>query len=243
MIRFPVAAFASAMVFAAVAEPTLAADLPAPALPPPQAPAVYMPAPPPFSWTGFYVGGNAGYGWANSSGGMIGGTLGGVSFAGPFSASGNGFLGGAQVGYNFQYGAGVFGVETDFQGTVGSGTVSAVTDAVNATAKNPWFGTVRGRVGYAFDRILVYATGGGVYGNSTLSGTAGVGPAAFSSSTTYWAWTAGLGVEAALGGPWSAKIEYLYVGTPSSVPAVPNVTAVAGTANTNIIRAGINYHF
>lgn len=222
-----------------------AADLPGPppAYPPPQAPAVYTPAPPPFSWTGFYIGADAGYGMTSSSSGMIHGAVHGVPFAGPFNASGNAFLGGAQLGYNWQTGPIVLGLETDFQGTVGNGSVSSVTDAINATTKTPWFGTTRARVGFAFDRIMIYATGGGAYGYSTLNGTAGIGPAAFSTSTTYWTWTVGAGIEAAFYGPWSAKVEYLYAGSPSSVPSIPNVTAVSGTASTNLIRAGLDYHF
>jgi outer membrane immunogenic protein len=240
-------ALACGAILASAASAASAADLPGPppAYPPPQAPAVYVPAaPPPPTWTGFYLGANAGYAFTSVSSPMIGGAIGAVPFAGPFSASGNAFLGGGQLGYNWQgFGPIVLGLETDFQGTIGSGSVSSVTDAINATAKNPWFGTTRGRLGYAFDRVMFYATGGAAYGYSTLSGTAGIGPAAFSSSTTYWTWTAGAGVEAAFYGPWSAKLEYLYAGSPSSVPSIPNVTAVSGRASTNLVRAGLNYHF
>jgi outer membrane immunogenic protein len=101
---------------------------------------------------------------------------------------------------------------------------------------------VRGRLGYAVDRVLIYATGGAVYGDTTLNGTVStVGP--FSSSATFWTWTAGAGVEAAFSGSWSAKLEYLYVDTPNSTPAIPAVTKVSSSANTNIVRAGVNYHF
>jgi outer membrane immunogenic protein len=244
MLRFRQVAMVGAALFAGAAGNALAADLPAPApYPPPQAPATYVPVAPPFSWTGFYIGANAGYAWSNVSSGSVGGAIGGVPFAGPFTASGNGFLGGGQLGYNWQTGSVVFGIEGDFQGTSGSGTVTAVTDAINATAKNPWFGTARGRIGYAFDRVMVYATGGLVYGDATLNGTAGVGPTPFSTSTTYYTWTAGAGIEAAIYGPLSAKVEYLYAGSPSSVPAIPNVTSVSGTASTSVVRAGLNYHF
>jgi outer membrane immunogenic protein len=90
--------------------------------------------------------------------------------------------------------------------------------------------------------VLLYATGGAVYGDSTMSGTVTPG-GAFSSSATFWTWTAGAGVEAAFWGCWSAKVEYLYVGTPNSTPAIPAVTAASASVNTNIVRAGINYHF
>lgn len=248
MTRFPAAAFGSAMVLAAGVGSAFAADLPGPApVPPPQAPAVYTPAPPSFSWTGLYIGGNAGWGWSNGSGNF---TLGGPTVAGTpdsFSASGNGFVGGGQIGGNYQYGNAVFGLEADFQGTSGSGTLTDSLAKINATAKDPWFGTFRGRLGYAWDRVLLYGTAGGVYGNSTVSGTSapatGAPVTSFSTSATYLTWTAGAGIEAAFWGPLSAKIEYLYVGTPSATPGIPNVAGVSGTARTSIVRAGLNYHF
>jgi outer membrane immunogenic protein len=205
-----------------------------------------VPLPPPFpmpvvqvfSWTGFYIGANAGWGWTNGSG-----TFTTPLGADPFTVNNNGFLGGAQTGYNWQMGPAVFGAEADFQGTSASGPLSATAGpSVSVTAKTPWFGTLRGRVGYAMDRVLIYVTGGAVYGDSTWNGTVS-SAGSFSSSTTFWTWTAGLGAEMAFWGCWSAKLEYLYVGTPSTTPAVPTVTAVSGTSNTNIIRAGLNYHF
>ena len=137
----------------------------------------------------------------------------------------------------------MLGAEADFQGTTASGSLNASAGpTISATAKTPWFGTVRGRVGYAMDRILLYATAGTVYGDSSWSGTEStVGN--FSSSTTFWSWTAGAGAEMAFWGCWSAKLEYLFVGTPSTTPAVPTVTAVSGNASTNIVRVGLNYHF
>ena len=205
-------------------------------LPPP--PPLPMPVVQVFSWTGFYIGANAGWGWTNGSG-----TFTTPLGADPFTINNNSFLGGAQTGYNWQMGPAVFGAEADFQGTTASGPLSATAGpTVSATAKTPWFGTMRGRVGYAMDRVLLYVTGGAVYGNSTWNGTvSSVG--SFSSSTTFWTWTAGLGAEMAFWDCWGAKLEYLYVGTPSTTPAVPTVTAVSGNSNTNIIRAGLNYHF
>jgi outer membrane immunogenic protein len=243
MLRSKPTLISSAALLGGATMTALAADLPGPppAYPPPQAPAAYVPAPPPFSWTGFYLGGNAGYGWSSGSGTLT------TGFPNPvgtdtFSASGNGFVGGGQAGFNYQWSSVVIGLEADFQGSTGSGTLTGTGAApITATAKDPWFGTVRGRLGYAWDRVLLYATGGGVYGNATASGTSGVTP--FSSSATYVTWTAGAGVEAAFWGPWSAKVEYLYAGSPSSVPSVTGTSAISGKANSNIIRAGINYHF
>ncbi len=201
-----------------------AADLPAPPVyPAPTAPAVYQPAPPPFSWTGFYIGGNAGYGWGNGTG-----TL---ALVGPatasFNTSSSGFVGGGQAGFNWQFGPAVIGAEADFQGTTGSGSVSS-TALTGITEKEPYFGTVRGRLGYAFDRFMIYATGGGVYGSTTLNGTG------FSSSATFWTWTAGAGFEWAMWGPVSAKLEYLYAGTPSNVPSLaPFALVKSGSSSEN----------
>ncbi len=188
-----------------------------------------------YNWSGLYIGANIGWGWGSGSGTA---TIGGIT--GPTSGSGNGFLGGAQIGYNMQAGAWVFGLETDFQGSGGESTVTGP-NATTATAKGPWFGTIRGRLGYAFDRSLLYVTGGGVYGRANLDGTSG--GVAFSSSTTAWSWTLGGGLEQALWDRWSAKLEYLYVGSPNKVPVPPATTAVSGDSHGHIVRAGLNYRF
>jgi outer membrane immunogenic protein len=202
----------------------------------PPLPATYAPVQV-FSWTGFYIGGNAGFGWTKASGTLT--TIGPESF----SVTGNGFLGGAQAGYNWQVGPVVLGAEADFQGTTASGPFSAVAGpTISATEKLPWFGTVRGRLGYAIDRVMLYATGGAVYGDTTLNGTIST-VGSFSNSTTFWSWTAGAGVEAAFWDCWSARIEYLYIGNPSRTPPISTVTALSETANINIVRAGIDYHF
>jgi outer membrane immunogenic protein len=194
-----------------------------------------------FSWTGFYVGGNIGWGWSSGDGTFDG--LGPVGV--PVSGDGNGFLGGGQVGYNWQTGPVVFGIETDFQGSSGSGDLNGAAGGVSITGgtlKTPWFGTIRGRLGYAWDRWMVYVTGGGAYGHLDYSGTLST-TGAFSSSTDYWTWTAGGGIEASLWDHWSAKLEYLYVATPDRFPVPPGTTNVDGTTNTNIVRVGLNYHF
>ena len=96
---------------------------------------------------------NAGYGWANTSGSSVGG----VPVTG--SSDLNGFVGGGQIGYNWQ-GASplVVGLEADFQGTTQRHTDTGF--GVSLKQELPWFGTVRGRIGYAFDRAMIYATGG-----------------------------------------------------------------------------------
>jgi outer membrane immunogenic protein len=229
MPRFLLALGCGAILLASATRVAAAADL----LPP-----AYAPAPQVFSWTGFYIGANAGYGWSTASG-----TLTTATGSESFTFTGDGFAGGAQAGYNWQVGPAVFGAEADFQGTTISGPFTATAGPViSATDKGPWFGTLRARLGYGIDRFMLYGTAGGVYGDITTNGTVTPG-GSFSSSSTFWTWTAGAGVEAAFWGCWSGKLEYLYIGTPNRSPTIPTVITVSGTATNNIVRAGINYHF
>jgi outer membrane immunogenic protein len=211
-----------------------AADLPARM--PVKAPA-YVPF---YNWTGFYVGGNVGGVWSSGSGNTVA-----AGVPGTVSGSGSGVLGGIQAGYNWQTSNIVFGVETDIQGSSGRGSFTGINGGATTTgtARSPWFGTIRGRVGYAADRWLFYVTGGGVYGQNRISGTTVPAGVAFDASANYWAWTVGGGVETALWDRWTAKLEYLYIGNPSNAPTPPLTTISSGNTNTNIVRVGLNYRF
>lgn len=141
-------------------------------LPSRRAPAPYVVVPV-FTWTGFYVGGNVGGGVGNYNT-LNGGNTAAAQTAinvgqrpGTFRTSATGFTGGGQVGYNYQIGQFVIGLEadasyTDFSRTRAI-TLAGATDSVRDNLK--YLGTVRGRVGYAFDRIMVYGTGGFAYGD------------------------------------------------------------------------------
>src|SRR6202022_2219096 len=111
----------------------------------------------------------------------------------------SGFEGGAEAGYNWQTGPWVFGIEGDLEATGASDTFAPW------KFSNPWFGTVRGRAGYAFNNILFYGTAGLAFGE--LDGQ----NFSLSDSHTTAGWTAGVGAEFGLAQNWSAKIEYLYV--------------------------------
>ena len=167
-----------------------------------------------FSWIGPYLGGNLGYEWGSTSNN-------------PTRPSG--IAGGIQGGYNWQSGQFVFGAEADIQ-------LAAANDTFAPWKfSNPWFGTVRGRAGYAMGSLLLYGTAGLAFGE--LSGqTFGL----VSESHTNLGWTAGVGAEAAIYGRWSAKIEYLFVDLASGTFAV---TGASNGLSANIFRAGVNYHF
>ncbi len=163
------------------------------------------PAPAYYNWTGLYLGLNAGYASAAVS-------------ETPSDGSGSGRatvpsgIGGAQIGYNYQIGSVVLGFEADFDGAMATKSVTA--GSASGTVQIPWIGTLRGRVGYAFDRLLVYATAGG--GATQLLSNVYVGAiGSASTSNTTGAWTVGGGVEAAITENLSARIEYL-----TSTPAI-----------------------
>ncbi|MGC1465757.1 MAG: outer membrane protein [Pseudolabrys sp.] len=220
MKRF-ILAVGAGLLALAVASPSSAADLPRPAY---KAPA-YVAAP--FSWSGFYVGLNAGYGWGTSNW-----SAGGVT-TGNFDTKG--WLGGGTIGYNLQTGVWVWGLEADLdystiKGTDGTGCCET---------RNTWLGTARGRIGYSFDRWLPYITGGAAFGGVKMTPVGGT-----SESKTRVGWAAGAGLEYAFLGAWSAKIEYLYadLGT-SSCDATTCGVATDVKFKTNIVRAGVNYRF
>jgi outer membrane immunogenic protein len=232
----------------------LAADLPMPA--PPRAPAAFIPVAPPFSWTGIYIGGNAGAAWNR-------GTVSDSNGIGFTLPSNNAvFTGGGQVGGNWQMGALVLGVEGQFDWLANQNNASAGvavpnstggTDNIQVISKDRWLTTLTGRIGVAADHWLFYAKGGGAWvGNQSFTVNDTTSGASFTSSSGGWntGWTAGGGIEWAFAGPWSAKIEYDYIKLSSNsftVPAtstfLPNDTFT--TANRNIQTAlfGINYRF
>ena len=149
--------------------------------------------PPVYNWTGFYIGANGGGGFGyskwdttssfNPTGGVVGGTL----------------------GYNYQIGAAVLGVEGDIDWAGLSGSTTGGCPAGCKTSDS-WLSTIRGRLGYAADRFMPYITGGGAFGNIQAS-TPGLGGA----STTNAGWTVGAGLEFAVAPRWTLKAEYLYV--------------------------------
>ena len=170
------------------------------------------------TWSGFYVGVNAGYGFGTSDWAAL-----------ATDPKPKGFLAGGTIGYNLQTGVWVWGIEGDFD-------YSAMKDDVGGNeTKVPWFGTARGRIGYAgWGNLMPYITGGAAFANVKASSAAG------SESKTRVGWTAGVGLEYALFSSWSVKVEYLYADLGSF-----NCTVCGGDVEfkTNIVRAGLNYRF
>lgn len=182
----------SSVALLGLATGAMAADLPSRVAP---APVAVVPV---FTWTGFYVGVNAGYGWTVDDTVTINGTT--------YDIDADSFVGGAQVGYNYQIGSFVVGVEGDLQWADFGGD-------------SDWFSTVRARAGVAFDRALVYATGGFAFADDANG------------------WSLGGGLEYAFTDNLTAKIEGLYVNLDVDTP-VGDYDAEIG-----VVRAGLNYKF
>ncbi len=232
---------------------------------------VYTKAPPApplpvaYNWTGFYLGVNVGGSWGRQD----------VTFNSPAaiitdSTHIDGVIGGGQIGYNWQ-GAGspwVFGLEADIQGSGQKGNGAFATpaiprfctlapcgpipgDSIAYEDKLEWFGTVRGRIGYAIGdqgTWLPYITGGLAYGENKISGSgtlAGGAATAFSMSDTRVGWTVGAGIEWAFAHEWSAKLEYLFMdlGSDPTIVLSPTTTITTGRLTDNIARVGVNWHF
>ena len=253
-----------------------------------------------YNWSGFYIGGNVGYSWGKAKTDVAV-----PGFAVPAATTGvatvlvdipgaafseslkpSGWIGGGQIGWNWQFSNWVFGLEADLQASgqkddhsrsdpfaFPTTTTPAFdvdgTSATSLEAKLKWFGTVRGRLGYAWDSVMVYGTGGLAYGKfdvssiNTISGTAtcavitaGVcdAPAttfsqttALSSSKTKLGWTVGAGIEGAAFLPnWTWKAEYLYVDLGKidhSFATDGGVITTSTDVSDHILRFGVNYRF
>jgi outer membrane immunogenic protein len=199
-----------------------AADIPRRPPPPP------VVAPPVvYNWSGFYIGGHVGAKWADHDGDIFLDNFAAFTPLG-LLAFGNGgedetaFKGGGQIGFNWQAGGWVFGVEGDFSGTslertfVCCGPLAPAFFAPGDTisVKNDWQASVRGRLGFAWDRFLVYGTGGVAFANIEATVAlvpVGGFPAFFATaSDTLTGWTAGGGIEFGLWDNWSLGVEYRF---------------------------------
>jgi outer membrane immunogenic protein len=227
--------------------PALAAELPGPA--PLPAPA-YVREPPPFySWTGYYIGANSGWDWSSIT---LGDTAGSIST----NTTSNSFLGGGQIGFNYQLGQSVLiGAEADFDwipNTQSTITAKNRTSTAAVTINNRWLTSFTGRLGYAWDRVLIYGKGGGVWiGPNTPALTVGTTPVALSGPSNNWGWTAGFGVEWAFWGSWSVRAEYDFVSLVSQTYTAGTLgrsvfsgdVITASNGEIQLLAVGVNYKF
>ncbi|MFC4172895.1 outer membrane protein [Microvirga sp. GCM10011540] len=201
---------------------------------------------PVFTWTGFYVGVNAGYGWNTNDNGRYFDPVLGIIVD---SESDGGFVGGGQIGYNYQVGSFVFGVETDIQYADIGGSNDAFVDGVYVGDRSgdAWFGTVRARAGVAFDRALIYVTGGLAYGDIGRGSSTYVDPVFGvvygSNDDVSTGWTLGGGVEYAFTNNLTAKVEGLYVNLDTSNNNYFGYYADRNNAEFGVVRAGLNFKF
>jgi outer membrane immunogenic protein len=180
-------------------------------------------AEPIYNWGGFYLGAMGGYAHENAS-----------------SAAMEGGFAGGTLGYNWQMGNTVFGIETDAAWADISATTTTL--GVSANSKIRDLGTVRGRIGYAFGATLLYGTGGYAWADNRISISSGA--LSVSDSQLHSGWTVGAGVEYMFAPHWSLKGEYLYKSFGSQTYTFAGLGAVpSGTLNIHSGQFGINYHF
>jgi outer membrane immunogenic protein len=198
-------------------------------IPPSYAPVV---AAIPFCWTGFYVGANLGFAWINQD------------FVDPagntFSLTNSGFIGGGQLGYNYQIGNFVFGAEWMFDGT------SLNLPIVGGVSTNTqWVTTFAGRFGWAWDRWLVYGKAGGAVVGTDVT----IASASVTTQNDNTGLLAGAGVEWAFAPSWTMKLEYdfLALNNPSTTSTAAAAALVAegtvGNRNLQMFTVGVNYLF
>jgi outer membrane immunogenic protein len=244
--RILVAALAAVAV-----TPSLAADISIKA--PPVRPV------PAWSWTGFYLGGNVGGGWAKSdwfedaaSSGSGGAGAPGFQDA---SVHASGILGGGQIGFDYQNGWAVFGIQADAAAAGIRGDSRCFPEVVGMVQTCPTkidaMGTVTGRIGAAFDRTLFYVLGGFAWEHERLDNLCNICTSLDSRfSGTKWGWTVGAGLEYALAGNWSAFVQYNYMGFGTRNQFLRSINPPGGRSETevvrdniNVIKTGINYRF
>jgi len=243
----------SILVAAAISAPAMAADLAA--RPITKAPPMVAPI---YNWGGFYIGGHLGYGWSRTSTDQF-------NAAGVFQASGDatrgGVIGGGQIGYNFMLSPNwVLGIEADISGADLNGSAGGCSPTGCSTTNSSldYFGTVRGRLGYAVDNVLFYGTGGLLWAHTkadrTIDSVADPRAAALAGQVAHWSsnptgWVAGGGIEWGFAPNWSTKVEYLY----GEFDTTANFNYVFINTNGDrrfeshhelqIVRIGVNYRF
>jgi outer membrane immunogenic protein len=219
---------------------------PAPYAPPPP---VY--APPPFTWTGFYLGGNIGGAWAHRD---VTDTFFATNFG---SGNNNGvFIGGGQLGYNWQIGYTVLGIEAEFDGAANNNNTGTVfipgAGTIQVTSNNRWITTLAARFGMMNGPWLFYGkAGAGWVGNEDFTITnLTTGASIVTSNNSNSGWLVGVGIEWAFAPNWSAKVEYNFLGlddrtfiAPAGFRSLTGDTFFVTNRDIQTVKVGINYRF
>jgi outer membrane immunogenic protein len=202
---------------------------------------VFTPPPPPaFTWTGLYIGAQVGYQWGSTAPSLF---APGPAYVGTLpSNTSSGVVGGAHIGYNYQVSQIVFGLEGDVDGSNFNG--GNATGALAYTTREPVEASIRGRLGFAWDRVLIYGTGGVAFGDFNNTYT---GPGGFDSTwDTRVGWTAGGGIEYAVTDNWSLRAEYRYTDfgrfNDSLATSIPG-DFVRRHETDNRVQVGFSYKF
>jgi outer membrane immunogenic protein len=202
---------------------------------------IYNAPPPVAAWAGSYVGVAGGGAWGST---VLRNDVTGADLTPRTNLSGG--IIGVTAGFNIQNGNGMLGFEGDISAANKKGSTFEFPPnaAFSNEVKEQWLSTFRGRVGYARDNWLVYATAGGAFANVANSVLTPAGT--ISDQQWHWGWTAGGGIEVKLNRDWSAKVEYLYVGlqdksyfTPAPSPAFASNQRLH--LDDHIVRVGVNY--
>jgi outer membrane immunogenic protein len=201
-----------------------------------------------WNWSGFYVGGHFGYGWAFPE--ITDGTS-GARVGNPPRP--RGILGGAQLGYNWQAGPWVYGIEGDFTWSDVKGSANSVATAgiMHAAGLPDDYSTITARIGYAAGRGLYYVKGGGAWMNERFRQISVTVPncigTACTGSNDTWGWTVSAGAEYAIDPHWSARLEYVYMDFPTNEHVVTSngvsTNSFYLTRTFSLIKFGVNYRF
>jgi len=225
-----------AVALLALAAPAAAADI---------QPRTYTKAPvytPPqliYNWTGFYIGGHVGGAFNGSNG-----------FGGTSDNSDGRFLGGVQIGYDYQFAPNwVFGIEGQYSWVGSNNTnVAFVPAGVTYNLNQKGLASVTGRIGYTWGPALLYVKGGYAYSDysESLVTTVGAVPVAFAAGTKHDGYTVGAGLEYLFTQNWSGKVEYQYYDFGKTTFAAPSPVGIVGLSSRNdehTVKAGLNYRF
>ena len=245
-MRMALCASAAALAILTIPVAATAADLRVRPQPGP----VPVYAPLPFSWTGFYIGGNVGGAWAHRD---VTDTFFGVNF----DPGNNGvFIGGGQLGYNWQVGYAVLGFEAEFDGAANNNNTGTVfipgAGTIQVTSNNRWITTVAARFGVTNGPWLFYGkAGGGWVGNEDFTITnLTTGASITTSNNSNSGWLVGAGIEWAFAPNWSAKVEYNFLGlddrtfiAPAGFGSLTGDTFFVRNRDIQMLKVGVNYRF